>query len=243
MDTLHPQMAQSAVDRASDEIVYLHDHSKAHVDRVFADDEGKSPLDSVKPGQPLSLFELVALITETLQHPNYDLKSEADRQKVQNLMESYDADLNEWKRFEFWDEHKNYTRNLIATDNKTYTLMLLCWNPLKASPIHAHAGSNCFMRIIDGVCRETRYAWPKCSNSPMEMLEVNDYPAGQVAFICDELGLHKIDNSREDKAVSLHLYCPPYESCKIYLDPKTGQESECHVTFYSEYGTPVHTSH
>ena len=37
-----------------------------------------------------------------------------------------------------FDASKNYTRNLIATDDETFTLMLLCWNADKESPIHDH---------------------------------------------------------------------------------------------------------
>ncbi len=35
----------------------------------------------------------------------------------------------EWAPFAFWDPEKLYTRNLVATDGKTFTLLLLCWNP------------------------------------------------------------------------------------------------------------------
>ena len=37
----------------------------------------------------------------------------------------------EWEPFAFWDPEKLYTRNLVATDGKTFTLLLLCWNPGK----------------------------------------------------------------------------------------------------------------
>lgn len=47
------------------------------------------------------------------------------------LHRAYDHSLMEWKRFCMFDEFK-YTRNLVATDNETYTLMLLCWSPGQA---------------------------------------------------------------------------------------------------------------
>ena len=55
----------------------------------------------------------------------------AARKHLQRLMERYDASKGEWKRYAFWDCKTNYTRNLIATDQKTFTLMQLCWNPSK----------------------------------------------------------------------------------------------------------------
>jgi len=188
----------------------------------------------------LSLQELVVAISEILNNPSYDPKNPDCVSKVKQLMESYDTSSNDHKRFEFWDEQKNYTRNLIATDNSTFTLMLLCWNPLKASPIHAHANSNCWMNIISGTCRETRYAWPTCEDDPLEQIGQTDLTAGKVAFICDELGLHKIENpSDKQGAISLHLYSPPYESCLIFRDPSCGRSVESFSTFYSEYGAKV----
>jgi hypothetical protein len=61
-------------------------------------------------------------------------------------MMSYDFAGNEWKRFEFWDSKKKYTRNLIANVPGCLCLMLLCWNPEKGSPIHNHAGSEWSVR-------------------------------------------------------------------------------------------------
>ena len=44
----------------------------------------------------------------------------------------------EWEPYAFWDADKLYTRNLVSTDGESYTLLLLCWNPGKESPIHDH---------------------------------------------------------------------------------------------------------
>lgn len=76
------------------------------------------------------LQSLAVTIAEIMNSPDYD--RDRDRDKIHALMDAYDASENDWRRFEFWDESKNYTRNLIATDNKTFTLMLLCWNNKKA---------------------------------------------------------------------------------------------------------------
>jgi len=163
---------------------------------------------------------------------------------VRGLMSRYDSSMNEWKRFEFWDEKVNYTRNLIATDNKTFTLMLLCWNPGKFSPVHDHSGSECFMRIVDGVLQEHRYAWPsdkqKNENAPLQMTCKTPMPAGCVAFINDSIGLHRVANESTAGAVSLHCYMPPYECCRAWCQPeRTCKAAECNVTFYSEHGQRV----
>lgn len=56
------------------------------------------------------------------------------------------------------------------------------------------------------------------------------------ANLSDNLGLHRVENaSHTDAAVSLHLYCPPYSSCSIF-NQKTGKQTKCNVTFYSQFG-------
>ena len=61
-----------------------------------------------------------------------------DDDPVNVLFRRLDLSLGEWKKYALFDPMKNYTRNLIATDDETYTLLLLCWNPSKESPIHDH---------------------------------------------------------------------------------------------------------
>lgn len=54
--------------------------------------------------------------------------------------------------------------------------------------------------------------------------------------LTDLLGLHRVENaSHTDSAVSLHLYCPPYDSCSVFNE-KTGKKTRCSVEFYSING-------
>ncbi|XP_028042259.1 cysteine dioxygenase [Bombyx mandarina] len=65
-------------------------------------------------------------------------------------------------------------------------------------------------------------------------LEVND-----VCYINDALGLHRMENpSHVDGAVSLHLYCPPFDSCRVF-DARTGRPTQVKVTFWSMYGKKI----
>ncbi|XP_075988554.1 cysteine dioxygenase type 1 [Anticarsia gemmatalis] len=65
-------------------------------------------------------------------------------------------------------------------------------------------------------------------------MELND-----VCYINDALGLHRVENpSHVDGAVSLHLYCPPFDSCRIF-DARTGKPTEVKVTFWSMYGKKI----
>jgi len=53
------------------------------------------------------------------------------------------------------------------------------------------------------------------------------------------MGLHRVENaSHTDKAVSLHLYCPPFEECSTF-NQHTGHETRAKSTFWSIRGEKV----
>lgn len=55
-------------------------------------------------------------------------------------------------------------------------------------------------------------------------------------YFLDDIGLHRVENpSFTDKAVSLHLYSPPFTECASF-DQRTGHKNMCKVTFYSRAG-------
>ncbi|KAL4712219.1 hypothetical protein ACJJTC_011080 [Scirpophaga incertulas] len=81
------------------------------------------------------------------------------------------------------------------------------------------------IKYSDGYCAE------EMEEVGRTRLEVND-----VCYINDALGLHRMENpSHVDSAVSLHLYCPPFDSCRVF-DARTGKPTEVKVTFWSMYG-------
>lgn len=62
------------------------------------------------------------------------------------------------------------------------------------------------------------------------------HPLINLIYLTDTLGLHRVENpSHTDSAVSLHLYCPPFDSCSIF-NKKTGKRTSCNVTFWSKFG-------
>lgn len=53
------------------------------------------------------------------------------------------------------------------------------------------------------------------------------------------MGLHRVENSSHtDKAVSLHLYCPPFDECSTF-NQHTGHETLAKSTFWSIHGEKV----
>ena len=125
-------------------------------------------------------------------------------------MNSYDSSTKEWKRYAFEDPSVKYTRNLIACSDK-FTIMLICWNTMKNSPIHNHPQSQCFFKVVQGTLCETKYKNPSKidiqEELPLEVLTHSQFNIDQVGFINDDIGIHKMGNEEADTiGISLHCY-------------------------------------
>lgn len=160
--------------------------------------------------------------------------------QIYALMRSYKSNPAEWRKYAVFDQHK-YTRNLVNAGNGKFNLMILCWGEGHGSSIHDHADSHCFMKMLDGKLTELRYDWPSEGQenealvpASKAILDHND-----VCYINDSLGLHRVENSSHtDPAVSLHLYCPPFDACSMF-DQRTGHRTKCPVTFWTKFGERV----
>ena len=167
----------------------------------------------------------------------------------------------DWINYVNFDLKKNYTRNLIATDNETFTLMILCWTPGKESPIHDHPCRGCWMLTLDGSVKETRYTI--ADNKQISTAEeISDkkfvskgysvYQPGDVIYIDDSIGLHNIgatDSLRKPRlsekggAITLHLYFPPFKSCRAWLDENNPSKVIYpKMCYYSEYGKIINNT-
>lgn len=158
---------------------------------------------------------------------------------IENILHRVDLTTTETNKFTFFDNDKPYTRNLISTDGKHYTLLLLCWGPGKSSKIHNHPCDGCFIKTISGCIKETRYVAVE-SNDEIQQSGTKFYCEGQVSYMTDELGLHKISNPNHNVgAVTLHLYTPPFNSCKVWSCEGKGELSKVEkgvMGFFSVYG-------
>jgi hypothetical protein len=61
------------------------------------------------------------------------------------------------------------------------------------------------MKILRGNLTETRYAFPEgAEEEPMQIISEKTYKENAVAYMADELGVHRVWNQGSDFAVSLH---------------------------------------
>ncbi|KAK5998420.1 Cysteine dioxygenase [Cladobotryum mycophilum] len=185
--------------------------------------------------------QLVLALKEALGPSSGLTSDDVDVDFLTRLMKGYDSSDMQWSKYAFGDRSRGYTRNLVDDGNGKSNLLVLVWSPGKGSPIHDHGNAHCLMKILKGNLTETRYDFPQEGEpeGPMKVISEKKYKENAVAYMADELGLHRVTNQGSDFAVSLHLYTPPNvakEGCHIF-EEKTGRRS--HVAgclYYSAYG-------
>ncbi|KAI1334781.1 RmlC-like cupin domain-containing protein [Xylariaceae sp. FL0016] len=199
---------------------------------------------SINPTVAMNKFNTLVEDIKQVLGPSSGLTSEdVDVSDLMELMERYASDSKEWATYAMSNPNMAYTRNLVDEGNGKANLLVLVWTPGKGSPIHDHGNAHCVMKILHGDLTETRYDFPEGDTArPMQVKSEQVHKKNAVAYMADELGLHRVSNQGSDYAVSLHLYTPPNvakSGCHIFNESSGKKTHVPKCTFYSEFGERV----
>jgi cysteine dioxygenase len=141
-----------------------------------------------------------------------------------------------------WDR-QHYTRNLIDKTS-LYELIAICWEIGQISSVHNHRDQNCWMAAPIGRLRVENYHLiaqdvdaGTCALEPSDTVEM----APGLPCAVDPLDpVHRVVNPREfnHRAVSLHVYSRPFDSCIVY-SPEQSTCGEIKLHYTTEYGKPA----
>lgn len=111
-----------------------------------------------------------------------------------------------------------YTRHLVHKDPDV-EILVLCWARGTGAPIHGHEGEYCWARVERGRLVFSNYREASRLPLRLEALGVEEGGPGHVDGPAD---IHAVSNpaARDEDAVTVHVYCRPYDECDIY---DTGQ--------------------
>jgi len=150
-----------------------------------------------------------------------------------------------------------YTRNLVYRD-PLFEVMVICWEPGQRTPIHTHNGQLGWMLVERGGVFVTNYKYLSCDTPENQNVVGIDCLAGSTRVELEPLDsgvvgeggpvstvdkiqtIHRIgcaEGSRE-RAVSLHVYSIPFESC-VAFDLEKGQCFRRTLFWDTQYGKPV----
>lgn len=119
--------------------------------------------------------------------------------------------IEQFEKFATW-KTGGYTRNCLARSEK-YELLLLCWDSNTKSPVHGHGGQDCWVYQVMGRVEEKRF---KRVDETFEETKAISLSEGELSFMSDDLGYHSIENHSDKRAMTLHLYAQPIDSCKVF---------------------------
>ncbi len=134
------------------------------------------------------------------------------------------ADLME---FAYWKE-EGYARNCIERTSD-FELLLLCWNPGDATPIHCHGEQRCWVYQVSGRLQEVIYK--ENTQNELNPIANQELKSGDIGYMEDAMGYHTLCNNSDSKSMSLHLYAKPIDSCTYYdkkVDKFVGSEMHYH---------------
>jgi len=171
-------------------------------------------------------------------------------EEIKEILSNYTSNPNneqDWRQYCFPNDI-HYTRNLIFA-NDSFELMILYWKGSQETRIHNHSASRCWMAPLSGEVSESVYIpylppGEKAVEDPnvcpdLIITEKSVHKVGDVGFIEDDIGLHKLGNHFTDKdAITLHLYSPPIRELTLF-EPEKKTISTRKPGFYSKGGQRV----
>lgn len=138
--------------------------------------------------------------------------------------------------YSFFSE-KRYTRNLLHR-RPEYEILLLCWMPNQASPIHGHEGEKCWMRVEAGELHFTDYE--SREDGGRSLVEARHSATGGPGFVDGPAVIHRVANETNLPAMSLHLYARPFTQCDVF-DRESKSKKKVELSYDSMHGQLTNT--
>lgn len=162
-----------------------------------------------------------------------------DTEPLRRVLQQMPVDAESLTPYLHWDR-QHYTRNLIDR-TPLYELMAICWEVGQASSVHNHRDQNCWMAVPMGRLQVENFHLVhqdlengRCRLEPSNTVEMN---ISQPCAVDPKDPVHRVVNPRDfnQRAVSLHVYSRPFDSCVVY-SPEQGTCGEIKLHFNTEYG-------
>jgi cysteine dioxygenase len=142
---------------------------------------------------------------------------------IGQMLIEIDFDADELAAHCRWNHHEYQRISLDKGDS--YELVLICWEFGQKSPIHDHLGDQGWVIVLQGQLEEEVYYNPEDASS-LELKSREIIEKGQLSYINDQYGVHRLKNRSTDRTISLHYYTNLVEEVNVY-DKLSGQKSRC----------------
>jgi len=183
--------------------------------------------------QPVSIQNLV----EGLRH--FPTTAFSQIETIRRFLQDTPVSSDSLAPYLTWDR-QHYTRNLI---DKTplYELMAICWEVGQASSVHNHRDQNCWMAVPIGRLQVENFhlvhqdlSAGRCQLEPSDTVEMN---ISNPCAVNPADPVHRVLNPAHfnQRAVSLHVYSRPFDTCVVY-SPEQGTCGEICLHYNTMFG-------
>jgi len=159
-------------------------------------------------------------------------KTMVTKQAIADLLTRFRIDDQDLEPYKTWNPDR-HTRNLIFR-NRMIEVMLICWQPRAVTPLHTHNGQLGWMVVVEGTVVVENYRQVSCNRPENQQVVGIDCIAGATEIEMELLDrevvkpwsalntvdksqtIHRIQNPSDQRAVSLHIYSQPIDSCVVF---------------------------
>ncbi|GIX47619.1 MAG: cysteine dioxygenase [Candidatus Tectimicrobiota bacterium] len=131
----------------------------------------------------------------------------------------------------------SYARHLVYRHPQgRYVLVAMVWQPGQGTPIHDHGGVWCVEGVYRGRMQVTQYEVTPLEAGRVRVTAVRTLTAGlgNVGALIPPHEYHRMANTGDDTAVTLHVYGADLKRCRVFIERGDGtygvQERELHYT-------------
>lgn len=130
-----------------------------------------------------------------------------------------------------------YARNLVCRTPR-FDLLILAWNPGDVTTIHDHNDSINCTKILRGTLTQRLFepvGEVDAQHSLVRLQDEEHLDPGTLTGL-DVGGIHQMENTRAERAVSLHLYAEPLRDITVYApDAPTSERISLRYTLEDEF--------
>ena len=143
-----------------------------------------------------------------------EVLKQSDAENYVSIAKNMNIPSSDFKKFAHWKDD-SYARNCIIKTPE-FELILICWKKGDCTPIHGHNEQKCWVYLVEGEMTELRYkSDEECNLTECNKLQMK---AGDLTYMHDSMGFHLLQNCEEKKAMTLHLYMKPVDTCMVFND-------------------------
>ena len=165
-----------------------------------------------------------------------EILDEIEPQEHAQIMKKVQISAAEIMSYATWSK-ECYTRNCLARTDK-YEIILLCWEIGAKTPIHGHGGEDCWVYQVHGTVEEIRL---EEHGDTLEETDRMVLSPGKLSYMTDRMGYHTIENTSDQRAMTLHIYASPIDSCKVFNAKKDCFEIK-KMSYHTYKGTEIENS-